>query len=207
MSGVNGLEQRVIQLRGGGRLTVRQDGRLVQMQVSRADDGCGLYKVWIRGAGGRLLLGTLAPEDGCLRLHCRLAIGQLERAGCWPVTGGESVLTFSFERSQWTREWHPDRLVKDMVLKRVISGQTVLLRRQEGGFCLAVPFDPVRPFPLEPLFCLGEVRRVEGRLHAVFSFDRTGTPVAPHNARDCGENSGTSQTKEESPWQYSPPRN
>lgn len=191
-SGVRGLEQREIQLRGGGRLTFWEEGQLVQLQASRPDDGRGLYKVWVRGMGGRLLLGTLATEGDVLRLHRRLSRSQLERAGCWPIMGGESVLAFSFPHSHWRREAHPERMVKDVVLCRALNGQSVLLRRQEGGFCLAAPFDHTRPFPLTPLFCLSDIRRVEGRAHAVFYFDREGDPVAPHKESDSGENSGTS---------------
>ena len=181
-----------MQLRGGGRLTVWEDGQLVQLQAFRPDDGRGLYKVWVRGTNGRLLLGTLAPEGDGLRLRRRLARTQLERSGCWPITGGETVLSFSFERAQWSREAHPERLVKDVVLCRALNGQTVLLRRREGELCLAAPFDPARPFPLTPLFCFAEIRRVEGKAQAVFSFDRDGNPMMPHNGRDGGENSGTS---------------
>lgn len=192
---MRGLEQREIQLRGGGQLTLWEEGQLVQLvqlQASRPDDGRGLYKVWIRGMGGRLLLGTLVPEGECLRLRRRVSRIQLERSGCWPVTGGESVLAFSFDHAQWCKEAHPERLVRDVVLCRVLNGQTLLLRRREGGFCLAAPFDQSRPFPLNPLFCLSEIRRVEGGLHAVFYFDREGVPIAPHNENDSGENSGTS---------------
>lgn len=173
-------------------MTVREEGQLVQLQASRPDDGRGLYKVWVRGMGGRLLLGTLAPEEGKLRLYRRIARKQLECSGCWPIIGGETVLAFSFEQSQWSREAHPERLVGDAVLRKALNGQSVLLRRREGGFCLAMPFDPVRPFPLTALFCLGEIRRVEGREQALFSFDRAGVPVVPHNEGDTGENSGTS---------------
>ena len=186
------LEQREIQLRGGGRLTVWEDGQLVQLQAFRADDGRGLYKVWIRGTGGRFLLGTLEPEQDGLRLHRRLSRNQLERAGCWPINGGETVLVFSFDRTQWLMESHPERLVKDVVLRRTLNGKSVLLRRREGGFCLAVPFDPARPFLLSPLFCLAEIRRVESKAHAVFYFNGEGNPIMPHNGGDGGENSGTS---------------
>ena len=173
-------------------MTVWEEGQLVRMQASRHDDGRGLYKVWIRGKSGQLLLGTLAPEHDGLRLYRRLSRSQLERSGCWPVTGGETVLAFSFERSQWLRETHPDRLVKDVVLRRTLNGKSVLMKRQEGGFCLAVPFEPSRPFLLNPLFCLAEIRRVEGKTHAGFCFNEEGNPLMPHNGRNGGENSGTS---------------
>lgn len=181
-----------MQLRGGGRLTLREEGTLVQVQAARPNDGRGLYKVWLQGPGGRLLLGTLVPEQGELRLRRRLRRGELERQGCWPVTGGETVLAFAFERGTWLQEERPERLVKDVVLRQALRGQTMLLRRGEGGFWLAAPFDTRRPFPLTPLFCLAKSERVEGRSHVVFFFDREGNPVLPHNGSNTGENSGTS---------------
>lgn len=179
MSGVRGLERQEIQLRGGGKLTVREEGMLVQLQASGPDDGRGLYKVWIHGPGGRLLLGTLMPEGGSLHLRRRLSRGELERSGCWPVTGGETVLAFAFERGRWLREERPERLVKDVVLRQALQGQTMLLRRGADGFCLAAPFDSKRPFPLTPLFCLSKTEQVEGGSRVIFCFDKEGNPVVP----------------------------
>ena len=192
MSGVRGLERREIQLRGGGALTLWEEGMLVHLQAERPDDGRGLYKVWVQGPGGRLLLGTLMPEGGRLHLRRRLSRGELERSGCWPVTGGETVLAFAFERGKWLREERPERLVRDVVLRKSLQGQAMLLRRGEDGFCLSAPFDSKRPFPLTPLFCLSKIERVEGGSRVIFRFDREGNPVVPHNGRQSGENSGTS---------------
>ena len=62
------MEQR-IEMRGGGSLTFRQEGTKLQLEAERPEDGRGLYKAWLRGSrGGKLLLGTLAPERGRLRL-------------------------------------------------------------------------------------------------------------------------------------------
>ena len=192
MSGVRRLERQEIQLRGGGKLTLREEGALVQLHAVRTDDGRGLYKVWVHGSGGRQLLGTLMPEGGALYLRRRLSRSELERSGCWPVTGGETVLAFSFERGKWLREERPEQMVKDVVLRKALQGQTMLLRRGEDGFCLSAPFDSKRPFPLTPLFCLSTIERVEGGSRVIFRFDREGNPVMPHNRGQSGENSGTS---------------
>ena len=182
-------------LDGGGRLYVRQEGMLVGMEAVRANDGRGLYKVWIRGQTGQLLLGTLTPEGGGLRLRRRLSRTELERSGCWPVTGGEVVLAFSFDRakpSSWTRTDHPEQLLHDEILARSVRGRTMLLRRNTNGFCLAARFDPGHPFPVTPLFCLSRVDRLDGAYHLLFEFDTQGNPILPHNRTHCGENSGTS---------------
>lgn len=189
---MSGLKQWEIQLRGGGKLDFWEEGQLVQMRAFRPDDGRGLYKVWIRGAGGGLLLGTLVPEGNGLGLQRRLSRGQLERAGCWPVVGGETVLAFAFVQSGWQWEKSPEHLVKDVVLRQVLKGKSVRIKRQQAGFSLAAVFDTGRPFPVVPLFCLTAIERVEGDCCAVFLFDREGKPVPPHNQRRDGENSSTS---------------
>ena len=173
------MEQREIRLDGGGILTLREDGGAVHLRVCRSDDGKGLYKVWLRGREERFLLGTLVPEGGELRLSRRLSRGQLERCGCWPVTGGETVLAFSFGQMGWQREGHPERLVKDVVLRQALQGQTMQLCRREDGFLLSASFDTGRPFPLTPLFCLSKVERTQQGSRVIFSFDREGKPVPP----------------------------
>lgn len=182
----------VFQLNGGGQLTLREEGVWVRLEAVRPNDAKGLYKVWLHGDGGRMLLGTLAPEGEGLRLRRRLSRSELEQRGCWPVAGGEAVLAFAFESSSWQQEEHPERRLADCVLRSSIGGRPMLLRRREDGFCLASPYDPGRPFPLTALFCLSRLERVSGKPHAVFYFDREGNPVAPHNGRHDGENSGTS---------------
>ncbi|MBR2935289.1 MAG: hypothetical protein IKB79_06900 [Oscillospiraceae bacterium] len=182
------MQRQEMQLTGGGTLTLWEDGELVHLQVCRPDDRRGLYKVWVHGRQGRLLLGTLVPEGGALRLYRRLTRNQLERDCCWPVTGGETVLAFSFGQDSWVREEHPERLVKDVVLRQALKGTAMLLRRVEGGFRLSASFDTAHPFPITPLFCLSKVEG--GRV--IFSFDREGNPVVPHNDSRGGENSGIS---------------
>ena len=200
------MEQEVC-LRGGGRLLISQEGIWVRLETVRPDDGRGLYKVWVRGEEGEFLLGTLVPERGMLRLCRRISQRELERCGCWPVTGAEAVLTLSFAHAVWHREEHPERLVKESVLRQSLQGCTMLVQRQEHRICLAAEYHPGRPFPLPALFCLCRVERIQGRAHAVFCFDPEGNPVVLYNGCDGGENSGTTGTKEELPWQYSPQKN
>jgi hypothetical protein len=107
----------------------------------------------------------------------------LAQAGCWPITGGECVLTFSFEQAemqtQWVPETHPEGMMGDEVLHRALRGKRLLLRRQADGFCLADRFDPGRPFPVTALFCLAGVGELHGQPHVFFYFDRDGMPGLP----------------------------
>lgn len=169
------------EMEGGGTLEVRPEGLRVRFQARRPEDGRGLYKVWLHGErGGKLLLGTLAPQGGQLALARTLSLGELERAGCWPGPRARCVLAFPFSGGQggWTCEERPGRLVTDPVLRAAISGP-MLCRRGEDGFSLAAPFRPDCPFPLTPLFCLARPERRGGQLRLVWDFDRAGAPRAP----------------------------
>ncbi len=162
-------------LDGGGELSIEQDGGFVRCEVTRPNDGQGIYKVWLTGAGGTYLLGTLAPEGGALRLCRRVSRDSLARAGCWPVEGGRSVLAFPFNRGGWVRE-AAERRMTDPVLRQAARGLSALVQGEGDGFRLALPFDSTRPFCLAPAFCFARVEQVEGRLCAVFSFDSRGRP-------------------------------
>ena len=102
-------------MEGGGTLSLREEGPRVHLEAARPDDGRGLYKAWVRGRQGSLLLGTLVPEAGGLRLRRTVSRSSLGQAGCWPVTGGNCVLTYPFPgaegaRGAWTPELLPERL-------------------------------------------------------------------------------------------------
>ena len=75
------MEERM-KMRGGGTLTLRREGARVRMEAERSEDGQGLYKVWLHGDhGGKLLLGTLVPEQGRLMLRRTLPV-EIGRASC-----------------------------------------------------------------------------------------------------------------------------
>ena len=181
------MREERLEMAGGGTLVLRQDGPRVRLEAERPVDGRGLYKVWLIGrTGGRMLLGTLAPEGGVLRLKRTLSVGELERLGCWPVTGAEGVLAFSFPSGErWYCEYHPERLLQDPELRRQIKGPMMCCRGAES-FRLAVPFRSSSPLALESLFCLAQVEQVEGKPHLVWSFDREGTPKVPHKKDRAG---------------------
>lgn len=182
MAGEGGisLEERM-NMGGGGVLTLERDGSRVTLRAERPADGLGLYKVWLRGEqGGKLLLGTLAPEHGALCLRRTLSVGELERAGCWPRFRAEGVLAFSFaaQGGRWYCEQHPERLLADPVLRAQVR-TSMLCQKEASGFSLAAPFRTDRAVPLSALFCLARVERWDGRPHLVWSFDQEGRPKMP----------------------------
>ena len=176
------MMETTVEMQGGGRLTVRQEGVRAVLEAVRPDDRRGLYKVWLRGRGGKeFLLGTLTPQEGKLRLRRVLPLGELERAGCWPEFWAESVLAFPFDREEaegWYCEQHPEGLFADSLLKGQIPGP-MLCRREKGGFSLGAPFRTDRPFALPGLFCLARVELREGRPWLVWEFGPDGLPRLP----------------------------
>jgi hypothetical protein len=166
-------EQRTIW--GGGTLTFRQEGLRVALDAVRPRDESGLYKVWLQGSrGGKLLLGTMAPEGNRLRIRRTLSVGELERAGCWPIEGAKAALAFPFaQEGRWYTERAPEKWVSDPELRAQLVSP-MLCKKEEDGVWLAVPFRPDRPLPLTGCFCLAHPERIEGRECLVWRFDRAG---------------------------------
>lgn len=205
MEGRNGggaVEQQFSLGQRGGSLLVRDAGARAVFEAELPDDGRGLYKAYIRGKGGSTLLGTLIPEAGRLRLHRTIPIGELERRGCWPVTGAEGRLEFFFNRDGqrsacapgWSREENPARLMGEGLLARSAGElRGVLFKREEGGFSLAAPLEKGRDFPMTPLFCFATLENMCERTYAVFHFNGKGYPVLWNKEDRPGHTEGANQ--------------
>ena len=82
----------------------------------------------------------------------------------------------------WKELDHPETLFpQDPVLAQAAraGGRGMLCRRQDETFCLAYPWDPRRPFPLTPAFCLARVKLLRGQPHVIFRFRPEGVPIPP----------------------------
>lgn len=178
-----------MEMKGGGKLRLRQLEGRVQIEARRSDCADGLYKVWLTGEGAaRCLLGTLAPSGGEYCLSRTVAIRELMSAGCWPVTGAEAVCAFLFSgQGAWRREMHPQRLIADQELRRQVT-EPMLCQKCAEGFRLAMPFRCDRPMALTGLFCFARVDRIDGRAHLIWDFDGDGRPRFPYADGKSGEN-------------------
>ena len=175
-----------------GEVQIREEGLQAAISARAADDGAGLYKLHLLGEGGSLLLGTLIPENGALRLRRTLPLDQLRRRGLWPPTGAEVRLAYAFGQEAgrpepppagWAREDHPARLMGERLLKECAAPLKGGLTKREGeGFVLALPWEPGGAFPLTPLFCFASAERMDGRGYAVFRFTARGCPRLPEQA-------------------------
>ena len=179
-----------------GFLTCRVRGSQADLYMEARPERPGLYRGALWGPRGRWDLGLLLPEGGCLRLSRTLETAALDRAGCWPVTGGEAVLTHAFPTGPapsvpggWRRVSDASKyFLADPLLARSV-GETegwICCPGRDGGFSLAAPWEPGGPFPLLPVFCFARVRLMAGRQWAVFRFRAGGQPVTEFDPTDPG---------------------
>ena len=147
------------------------NGARTEIRTSMDDPGDGLYRAFLLGERGELALGVLAPEDGrltvCRRLYNRdvAALGKLLR--------GEARRSFRFEETElcWRETCCPAQLFHSwFLIDRLRSAGRGWWRREGSVLLLALPLEEGKPFPLEALFCLGRIQRVEGSRCVVYAF-------------------------------------
>ena len=163
-----------------GAVTVRQEGKCAICQaISRAGESA-LYKAWLTGDKGRVLLGTLIPEGGALRLRRSVEVSWLERQGAWPPRGAEILEAYELapqvSPQGWERQEEPWRLLEGELREYAREIRWAFLKRDIEGFFLALPWEKGKPFPLPSLFCLAKAERLEGKRYILFRFSRRGKP-------------------------------
>lgn len=168
-------------LERGGYLNCWEEGPRVFFCVETPMDYNQIYKVWICGSKGHeLLLGTLAPERGCLRLFRTISKTELNHAGCWPVTSVRMKGTPAGRRPQgesWYWEEHPERWIADCSGRKNI--ERMLCHRLPEGVELAAPLGGQTPLPLDFLFCFARLGQINRRPYLIWSFDPKGNPKIP----------------------------
>jgi len=171
----------VMEMEGGGRLKVWEEGERVLFRCEHPLRTDGIYKVWLRGAGGEQLLGTLMPENGMLLL-CRVRNRrELRQCGFWPVQGARCARTFAFSNREgdgWYCENAPEELV-DEETKKLGQWRPMMCRKGEKGAALACSLRGDVPLPLSHLFCFATPIQIRGEMHLVWYFDRKGRPYLP----------------------------
>lgn len=92
---------------------------------------------------------------------------------------GEARQSFPFRPAGWRETRCPAQLFRSSFFQtRLRSVGRAWWRREEPLLLLALPAEEGRPFPLECLFCLGRLERVEGQRCVVYAF-REEEPVLP----------------------------
>ena len=179
-----------LKLDGGGKMRVWEDAGRVFFRCERALSREGIYKVWVCGDGGEMLLGTLVPEGERLVLGRAVWQMELRRSGCWPVKGGRCCLTMPFgghRTDGWYWEENPARFV-DKETACLGEWSKMLVRRLDTGTELAFPWRQEKSIPLSGLFCLACTEEIRGEVCLVWKFDTHGRPCLP-GARGVREES------------------
>ena len=160
--------------KSAGELTVAEEGLYTCFEcVCRLPDK-GIWCAWAVGTGGQLRLGVLEPEGQRGRIRRRFSrqmtapVGKPVRGEVRPA-GGSGV---------WEEVAAPDTLFRTPWLRHQLRGVSGAMTGKQGNNrLLALPYDPAKPFPLPPLFCLARVRMIRGKPYVVYAFDEKEWPV------------------------------
>lgn len=147
------------------------NGARTEIIASMDDPGDGLYRAFLLGERSELALGVLAPEDGRLRVCRRLYNRDVAPLG--KPLRGEARRSFRFEETGlcWRETACPAQLFHSrFLIDRLRPIGRAWWRREGSILLLALPLEEGRPFPLEFLFCLGRIQRVEGKRCVVYAF-------------------------------------
>ena len=160
-----------------GEIRLRPEGARTEVRAIMSDPGDGLYRASLRGENGELALGVLEPEGRELALLRRLYSRDLAALG--PLRDGKAWCSFRFQEERWRETACPAQMFRSAFLQsRLRPAGRAWWRREGELLLLALPAEESSPFPLEALFCLARVERVEGIPCAVYAF-REEEPVLP----------------------------
>lgn len=153
-----------------GTLVRREDGLRCQFEA-RCSSGAGVRKVWLHSrSGGRMLLGTLMPEQGQWRLRRQVASSQLRRIGLEGELWGEVCPP---GEGQEPREQAPVTST-DAVIADALSRWGGRWRRSGRYWRLSYPWRVGERVPVETLFCFARVEDEE----LYYLLDGSGLPPA-----------------------------
>jgi hypothetical protein len=144
-----------------GSMTVEPAGEDLCFTVSCRGLPKGLYRLIAHG-DRELLLGNVESDGREMHMARRFSplltkpLGQLQRAEIVDMDAQHWQSVDKDRYPDWPKE--------------------TLMRRETGGVCLAVPYDPHQPFAMPQYFCFAHVIRIGERQYAAFRFDSAGLP-------------------------------
>ena len=172
----------ILEVAGGGTLRIWEENGRVFFKIECELHRDGLYKVWIRGDRGEVMLGTLVPEGEKMTLCRAFSPGELSRCGCWPVRDARCAKAYSFQREKqgdgWSLEEDPGRFVNEET-RKLGEWRRMLYRKNDGWLELAYPVRKDAPLPLSHLFCLAMPTRIRGEICLIWRFNQDGEPLLP----------------------------
>lgn len=139
----------------------------------------GLWCAWAVGERGELRLGVLEPEGAEASIRRRFSHRMTEPLG--RLLRGEARPAVE-DAADWESAPEPDRLFRTPWLRRQLRGvKGALTKTGDGWRQLALPYDPKKPYPLAPMFCLSAIRRLGPEKYVIYTFNREEWPVAEKN--------------------------
>ena len=160
-----------------GTLTAERDGLYTWFSANGKLPEDGLWSAWVIGEAGELRLGVLEPCGECGEIRRRYSARLVNPLGC--VCRGE--IRKAEEPGQ-----RKDLPFRTVWLREMLLGiERYQVKQRNGFWYLAIPYSASRPFPLPPLFCLGQILQMEGEDWVVFCFDETEWPVIPGKVDKC----------------------
>lgn len=163
--------------KAAGEITWEPVGSRLEIRSSMPAPGDGLYRVVLIGERGEMPLGVMEPDGGQLKL-CRRPYRR-DVASLGNILRGEARRSFAFAGARtWRRTEHPAELFESRWIRDELERcGPALCRREQGLLHLALPYDPKQVFPLEKLFCLAKLERMEGKRWVVYTFDQEEQPI------------------------------
>ena len=175
-----------------GTLLVTPLGDRTEVSVVCRNDKAGVYKGVLHGTKGSISLGHLLPKEQTERLELRLVLSRAQLEPIGTIAWGEALLSYGMTWEQnnfsgWEVKPIPERMFQDPVLAKAARAQKqAWIQKKNGILFLAFPFCQ-KEFPLLPLFCFAEVKKLDKKLYAVFAFDQDGMPVLEDRRKETEE--------------------
>lgn len=140
----------------------------------------GICRAYVRGQGGSILIGVLAPDGTCFSAEKNLSNRELSGLG---LNFDEITYAYALKTEEGssgeTCLWHPlkeipDLLCRDEVIFTLASSTNALCDNPGAPTAIAVPLAADRPFPCPDVLCIVSPRQINGSLYGVVGVSEKG---------------------------------
>ena len=143
--------------------------------------GPGIYKAYLVGNTGAMLLGTPMPEGNSLVLRRVITHDALRRCRVLPPVRGELREAGEGGPDLCPPGWRPGRredwtMVDPVIREELDRVGTVWVREEEGGLTLMLPWEMGRELPVTAAVCFLRPQTLDGAACLMLTLDRRGWP-------------------------------
>ena len=133
----------------------------------------GIYRAYVRGTGGTVLIGVLAPEKSGFSAKKTITESALARDG---LSFSDITYAFAYQSEsdgvKSHTKWHRMRgdeadSCKDKTVRELVACSGVLCDSTASPTKLALPLFTGRPFPCPELLCLLTPKNIDGTMYGV----------------------------------------